>query len=321
MPKNICLFADGTGNEYGRNNTNVVYLYNLAHKGDDQVVCYDPGVGTGDWEYSEATNTLKSLSDKATGYGLQKNVEELYRFLMWVHEPGDRVFLYGFSRGAFTVRSLAGMLRKVGLLYSKFDLNMLEYATKIYNTPDNSDIAIGFKDTFSRPCPVHFIGVWDTIESLALTAGKQFHNYQLDPSIPYAFQAIAIDEARKDYKICLWEEDQKSSDQTIEQVWFAGTHSDIGGFHLDRELADITLKWMARKAVSCGMKINPEKFVMLLNKQDNPNGKIHESYTGLWKIRGFEPRIIPPGSKIHRSVVIRDNYKPDNLPKDFKIVD
>ncbi len=104
--KNIVICCDGTGNEYGRNNTNVVATYVLAVKNDYQVVYYDPGVGTGGWEYHEEDGALRSLSDQATGTGLQKNVEDAYRSLMGSFEPGDRAYLFGFSRGAFTVRAL-----------------------------------------------------------------------------------------------------------------------------------------------------------------------------------------------------------------------
>lgn len=321
MSKNIIICCDGTGNEYGINNTNVVHLYDIAHKGPDQACYYDPGIGTGNWEYDENSSTLRSLSDQATGFGLQKNVEEAYRYLMWIHEPGDRVFLFGFSRGAFTVRSLAGMLRKVGLLHTKFDLNMLEYASKIYNQFNNDTVAQGFKDTFSRPCPVYCIGVWDTVDSLSMNAGKRFHNHQLDPTIPHAFHALAIDEFRADFKPCLWDENFKPVSQTIEQVWFIGAHSDVGGSYPERGLSDIALKWMTEKVVSVGMQVNPEKYTALLTKRDDPDAEIHDSYSGVWRIRGRKARDIPPGSKIHRSVFARKNYSPGNIPKDAKVVD
>ena len=173
--KNIVICCDGTGNEYGRNNTNVVETYVLAAKNDRQVTYYDPGVGTGGWEYHEEDGTLRSLSDQATGYGLQKNVEDAYRYLMGHYEDGDAVYLFGFSRGAFTVRALAGILYKCGLLGADAG-NLVEYASKVYNTPDNDTVAQGFRTVFGRSCPVHFIGVWDTVESLVMNAGKRFHD-------------------------------------------------------------------------------------------------------------------------------------------------
>ncbi len=172
--KNIVICCDGTGNEYGKNNTNVVDLYTLALKNERQIAFYDPGVGTGGWEYEES-GSLKAKSDQATGEGLQKNVEDAYRILMDCYEEGDKVYLFGFSRGAFTVRALGGMIYKCGLLRADND-NLLEYASKIYNTAGDDDIARSFKATFCRPCPVYCIGVWDTVDSLILNAGKRFYN-------------------------------------------------------------------------------------------------------------------------------------------------
>jgi len=320
MGKNIIVASDGTGNEFGVNNTNVVKIFSLAYKGDTQICFYDPGVGTGDWTYDEKTNIIKSTSDKATGVGLQKNVEDAYKFLMWTYDPGDQIFLFGFSRGAFTIRALAGMLKKVGLLHNKFDLNMLEYASKIYNTPNNIEIAQGFKDTFSRPCPVYFIGVWDTVESLAMSAGKRFYDYKLDPTIKYAYQALSIDEKRADFPPCLWDEIPVDG-QVMEQVFFIGCHSDVGGWYLDSDLSDIALKWMVKNAIKAGMKFNPTLLAEFFNKPENPQGIIHESYNGIWKIRSREVRVIPEGSKIHKSVFQRKDYHPENLPIEHEVVE
>ena len=129
--------------------------------------------------------------------GLQKNVNDAYRYLMEVYEGPDRIYLFGFSRGAFTVRSLAGMLHKVGLLERNAD-NHMEYAAKICNQRGNARVAAGFKATFSRPAPVHFIGVWDTVESLVLNEGKRWTDARLNPDIAFAYHALAIDERRRD---------------------------------------------------------------------------------------------------------------------------
>ena len=110
--KNIIICCDGTGNEYGKDNTNLVLTSEAAIRDDQQIVYYDPGVGTGGWEYNEESGILHSTSDLATGKGLQKNVTDAYIYLMNEFEDGDQVFLFGFSRGAFTARSLGGMLFK-----------------------------------------------------------------------------------------------------------------------------------------------------------------------------------------------------------------
>ncbi len=326
--KNIVICCDGTGHEYGRNNTNVVETYSLSVKNNDQIAFYDPGVGTGGWEYNEESGLLRAKHDSATGHGLQKNVEDAYRFLMESYDKDDRVYLFGFSRGAFTVRSLAGMIYKCGLLRSGSD-NLVEYASKIYNTEDNDEIAAGFKIAFSRSCPVHFIGVWDTVRSLVLNAGKKFHNARLNPEVKYGYHAISIDEKRKDFPPCLWDESRTTADQIIEQVWFAGVHSDVGGWYDERGLSNVTLRWMMDKAIKCGMQVDKKQ---LKNYQPNPHDKKHESYSGFWKFRGSHIREIPEGASIHRSVAERmrktkNGYRPNNLPgpktllKKYKVTD
>ena len=103
------------------------------------------------------------------------------------------------------------------------------YAAKIYNRQGNARVAAGFKRTFSRAAPVHFIGVWDTVASLVLDEGKRWTNARLNPEITFAYHALAIDERRKDFRPCLWDARNTRTGQTLEQVWFAGVHSDVGG--------------------------------------------------------------------------------------------
>jgi len=320
--KNIVICCDGTGNEYGKNNTNVVELYSVARNCAEQITFYDPGVGTGGWEYEESTGELRSKSDQATGFGLMNNVLDAYRFLMGAYAPGDRVYLFGFSRGAFTVRSLAGMLHKVGLLRQGND-NLVEYAAKLYNTTDNSDIAAGFRRTFTVPCPVYFIGVWDTVESLVLNAGKKFHDTTLHPDIKFGYQALAIDEVRRDFPPCLWNPANIATGQIIEQVWFAGVHADVGGWYDERGLSNIALNWMLAKARACGLLLDEQGTGRF---QGDAHAKLHKSYSGFWRFRGRRVRKIPPGSHVHRSVVKRmeraaNRYRPKNLPESYTLVD
>lgn len=320
--KNIIICCDGTGNEYGTNNTNLVQTCEVAVRSDEQIVYYDPGVGTGGWEYNEESGILRSTSDAATGYGLQKNVTDAYIFLMNEFEAGDNVYLFGFSRGAFTVRSLGGMLYKCGLL-SQNNENLVEYAAKLYNTKDNKEIAAGFKKTFSRPCPVHFIGVWDTVESLILNAGKKFHDAKLNPEVSNGYHALAIDERRKDFLPFPWDEDNLAPNQIIEQVWFAGVHSDVGGWYKERGLSNIAFQWMMKAAIKCGMKVHINE---LKKYTENPFDELHNSYKGLWKIKRRVTRNIKEGSKIHKSVIDRMNnpglkYKPAYLPKNYTVIE
>jgi uncharacterized protein (DUF2235 family) len=300
--KNIVICCDGTGNEYGNHNTNVVELYSIAVKSDKQIAFYDPGVGTGGWEYEEESHSFKAKRDQATGDGLQKNVEDAYRFLMRCYDNGDRIYLFGFSCGAFTVRALAGMLYKVGLLAMDNE-NLLEYASKLYcddGTKYSATVVAGFCSTFCRRCPVYFIGVWDTVESLVLN-GRRFYNSQLNPEIKFGYLALATDEKRKDFQPCLWE-DSKTSNQIIEQVWFPGVHSDVGGWYDERGLSNTALLWMIEKAKSCGMEVDTTRVAAY---QSNPHDKLHDSYEGFWRFRGEHARTIPSGSLIHASVVER----------------
>ena len=319
--KNIVICCDGTGNEFGRNNTNVVLTYMLAEKDERQVVYYDPGVGTGGWEYEEEGGGLRAKADQATGRGLQKNVEDAYRYLMTRYSPGDHVYLFGFSRGAFTVRSLAGMLHKCGLLRDDAG-NFVEYAGKMYNSPDVDEVAREFRTVFGMPCPVHFVGVWDTVDSLVMNAGKRFHDATLNPEVSNGFHAVAIDEVRRDFPPFLWD-GTPADNQTIEQVWFAGVHADVGGWYDERGLANVALHWMLGKAIACGLRVDEGK---LAAYAPNPHDLAHESFDGFWRLRGRKTRAIPPGAKIHFSVRERmaraaNDYRPRNLPDEYETVD
>lgn len=318
-PKNIVICCDGTGNEYGTNKTNVVRVAEIAKVDASQAVYYDHGVGTGGWSYDVFGGRLKGVYENATGQGLQKNIEDAYRFLMQTYEAGDKVFLLGFSRGAYTVRSLGGMLFQCGLLRRGMD-NLVEQASKIYNRKDDN-LDARFKATFSRSCPVHFIGVWDTVESLMLNAGRKFHNPCLSEEISNAYHAIALDEVRKDFPPYLWDEASAAPGQVVEQVWFAGVHSDVGGWYEQRGLSDIALKWMLKGAKKHGMKLKEKGFTKV---KGDPLGKQHDSHKGFWNLRGKHKRQVPPGGKVHTSVKKRmenSDYQPVKpLPDDVKFV-
>ena len=246
---------------------------------------------------------------------------------MEVYEDGDRVFLFGFSRGAFTVRSLAGMLHRCGLLRPTAS-NLVEYASKRYHQDDadenDAEVDAGFRATFARPCPVHFIGVWDTVESLILHAGRTWHDTRLTPETSWAYHALAIDERRRDFPPCLWDESSRANAQVLEQVWFAGVHSDVGGWYDERGLSNIALQWMMDKARACGMHLD-EDALAHPRHQGDPLGMMHESYEGFWKLRGSRQRRIPEGARIHRSVIDRrshpgSSYRP-RLPGNMVVVD
>jgi len=321
MSKNIVLCCDGTGDDFGLINTNVVQVAELAIKNRDQVVYYDPGVGTMNFLGRPRKRSVGALMGKLFGYGLIMDIMTLYRILMHCYESGDRVYIFGFSRGAYIARALAGMLYKCGLLQDG-SYNLLPYVARMYITADNDALATKFKQTFSRPCSPYLIGVWDTVKSLGYFLGKEFFDTQLNPDTRYGYQAISIDEKRKAFDVMLWDERNLIATQTVEQVWFAGVHEDIGGGYPDRQLSDITLKWMLQKAERAGLKLNDRWQASL---HPDARGVIHHSRKGLWKLWRPLNRVISEGSSIHQSVIDRLDdanlvYCPNNLPKDYRVV-
>jgi uncharacterized protein (DUF2235 family) len=314
MPKNIIICCDGTGNEYGRNNTNVVGLYERIIRdpaGMQQIGFYDPGVGTFNFFGAKVGNEIGVALGKAIGAGLQQNIEDAYAYLMDHFEDGDRIFLFGFSRGAYTARALAGMIHKCGLL-QRGSRNLIPYASKIYNTPDNAKVAAGFKAAFSQPCKPYLIGVWDTVASLAGAEGGAFHDASLNEDISFGYHAMAIDETRKKFPVLPWDEARRHQHQTIEQVWFAGVHSDVGGWYDERGLSDIALIWMLEKAEAAGLAL---KDGWRDGLHPDHMGKKHESRTGFWKVWPKANRLIPAGASIHQSARDRIKDDPDYRPE------
>ncbi len=272
--KNILICSDGTGNSYAGPATNVRALFGLAAKDPfRQVVCYDPGVGT----LPRATGafgmarTLRRLNELAFGSGLFENVEQLYRFLMAHYEPGDRVFLFGFSRGAFTVRALAGLLHVCGLLRAE-DTHLVPYALGLYQTSearirqaraaarvsrhfgaDDTDHARAdadaarFKTTFGRRCDVHLLGLWDTVKAYGWIVPRSSPALRHNPCVAMVRHAVAILERRTVFQVTTWGERHPDA----REVWFAGDHSDVGGGQvLDNPLAAASLLWMLGEATA-----------------------------------------------------------------------
>ena len=320
MAKNIVVCCDGTGNEYGNNNTNVVDMYEPVVRDRDQIAYYDPGVGTFSVFGRAMGKNIGVILGQGFGYGLTENIEDAYLYLMDRYELGDKLFLFGFSRGAFTVRALAGMLHKVGLL-QKGSNNLIPYASEVYNTRGNGPIAEGFKRTYCHECKPYFIGVWDTVGSLGLWYGKQFFDDRLNRDVVNAYHAIAIDEKRKKFPVSLWNETELPPGQHVEQVWFAGVHSDVGGSYEERDLSNITLIWMLEKAEKHGLRLKEGWRDRIVG---DPLGPMHESYVGAWKLWPPVTRQIPPGAKIHKSVITRMQAIPEYnpaLPTEYVVVE
>jgi len=314
MSKNIIICCDGTGNEYGNKNTNVVKLFDIIEKiPGKQIAYYDPGVGTlsAPGVFTIPMKFISKLSGLAFGYGITRNIEDAYEYLMDKYEEGDYVYLFGFSRGAFTVRALAGMLHKCGLL-EKGSNNLIPYASRMYRYGSN-DIAAGFKRTFSRECKPHFVGVWDTVKSIGLFIPRKFPNAILNPDVNVGIQALSIDEKRSKFKPSLWEV-VEDVNQYIRQVWFAGVHSDVGGSYKESGLSDVALKWLIDEALKHGLIINEGKYSQI---KPDPEDKLHNSLLPFWWILGWKRRKIVDDSLIHHSVyerIEKKNYNPKNLP-------
>jgi uncharacterized protein (DUF2235 family) len=244
----VCL--DGTWNrpDDKLNATNVVKIMRaIRHSDDDgiqQIAFYDKGVGTG--------GPIDKITGGAFGRGLDENVRDGYRFLANNYEPDDEIYIFGFSRGPYTARSLAGFIGACGLL-NKHEMGRLMEAWEIYLTPKakRDGVRMGAlhaeADTGVR---IRCIGVWDTVGALGvpverlkfMNRGKfQFHDTNLGAGVDCALHAIGIDEKRGPFAPTLWQTDTPNPGQIIEQVWFAGVHSNIGGSCDDKGLSDLTL--------------------------------------------------------------------------------
>ena len=312
MPKNIVICCDGTGNEFGPTNTNVVKLFELLQKDTlTQAAYYDPGVGTlsAPGFISAPAKVFTKLLGLAFALGLTGNIEDAYRYLMERYQDGDRVYLFGFSRGAFTVRALAGMLYKCGL-HQRGSENLIPYASKMYRHGSKA-LAADFKRTFSRSCPVCFIGVWDTVKSVGIIRHRRFPNTTLNPEVTCARHAISIDEQRSQYRPNLWSHEPN---QDVHQVWFAGVHSDIGGGYASAGLSHVALRWMLREAVGHGLLADlpaPDAYPA------DPLGELHNPLLPIWWILGWWRRFIPDKAMVHESVrsriAARPDYHPPNL--------
>ncbi|SFV57438.1 Peptidoglycan binding domain protein [hydrothermal vent metagenome] len=335
MSKNIVVFADGTGQEGGRgNNTNVYKLFNMvADRTAEQIVFYDRGLGTG-W---------RKVSGNLFGAGMDQNIKECYTFIFENYLAGDKIYLIGFSRGAATVRSLSSFIHYFGILPQSRP-ELIDEAYEIYKIKDSKKRIQKAKSFVDRNhtmwTHIEFIGVWDTVSALGIPIKSvdvacqkvpfmrhSYHDFRLSPSVKYAYQALAINEYRETFHPVLWEK-EKEEYQEIEQVWFVGSHTDIGGGYKEQEVSDIPLQWMTAKAISRGLLIYPNNRVSI---NPNVNGKVHDSrkdfpmnlYTK--KRRKWDNQrdgII----KIHESVLERifdvdgKPYKPWVLENEYEVV-
>jgi uncharacterized protein (DUF2235 family) len=336
--KRIVICCDGTWNlpDQQRNGvtcaSNVTKIARCIASADSlgvrQLVFYDKGVGTGRFD---------RLLGGACGLGIKRKILDVYRFLIETYEPGDELFFLGFSRGAYTVRSSFGLIRNSGLLQRGFAYNV-EDAYALYRRRDSASHPDAvesqlFRRGFSWEPRAKFIGVWDTVGALGLPVSGllrfinyrwAFHDMQLSSWVDNAFQALSIDEHRKPFAPAIWVQNPVAGSQVLEQVWFAGVHSDVGGSYPEHNLSDIPLLWMIRKALSCGLAVDLDCVKTVDNPAPDPLGPLHNSQTVWYKVFGLGDYIRPMGQYPKESAAstaeLRFNspdakYQPENLKK------
>ncbi len=346
---NLIVCADGTWNspddeENGQPTpTNVVKFHGAiadSSKELTQKKYYHSGVGT-------EGGFLKKAVGGGTGKGLDENIQSGYMWLATNYAEGDRIYLFGFSRGAYTVRSLAGMIGVCGLLdLSDPDLSPKErwkrvgqvfatYRDRKKTLPKSADYAYYGEavDGEDKPVvPIHFIGVWDTVGALGIPddlgllnllfddpKDHRFHDTALSDKVLHARHALAMDERRGSFAPTLWSNEKDHKD--MRQIWFPGVHSDIGGGYSETELSDLALGWMIEEAEAEGLVFRSGVKGQL---RGTHHGLMHDSVRGVFKYHRTVPRAVPRISEeadkalFHVSAVDRHREPPLAQPEFWK---
>lgn len=306
MKRLVCCL-DGTWNtpDQEGNPTNVTEIMRALRATDDagthQIIFYDKGVGTGGW--------INRLRGGALGRGLGDNVRDAYRFLVNNHVPGDEIFVFGFSRGAFTARSLCGLIARVGLLRDERVVTTIDAWTAYRlpkDDPERGERIAAITEHVVPGVRIRLVGVWDTVGALGIPGNwfswrmrkrHAFHDTTLSDHIDHAFHALAIDERRGPFVPTLWrtsvDDALPATDSTgdmrrpvVEQVWFPGVHTDIGGGYADNRLSRLPLQWMiGRAAATTGLAFRPPDG----NETGDALAPAHESRT----LQYFASRWLP----------------------------
>ncbi|RSH95514.1 hypothetical protein EHS25_000606 [Saitozyma podzolica] len=297
-PRNLVILCDGTGDQFSAHNSNVVKALSVLQADEQQLVYYTSGVGTvfasGTSMWGKIGHKISVLSDEAFAWSFGDFVCDAYKFLMDYHQTGDRVYIFGFSRGAYTARALAGMVQKVGLL-PPGNHSQVKLAYEIYKTPNKDDREMAIKDKtmplstqyrrifgISRPVVLHFVGVWDTVSSLGGVNLPRLPFASGVQAVTFFRQALALDERRARFKpeyrrldkgehpvdISKLAAKPKDGDdgtprQNVE-CWFMGCHSDVGGGedqNFTASLSNIPFRWMIREAAKCGIRLDASQIV------------------------------------------------------------
>lgn len=298
----------------------------------EQRVFYHRGVGTGRQD---------RLGGGAFGAGLSLDILAAYRFIMGNFQPGDELFLLGFSRGAYTARSTAGLIRNAGILRRRFRGRLGDayslYRDRTATTNPRSVEATLFRRSFSHETRIHCIAVWDTVGALGIPLTGvplvdrfnrrfAFHDTGLSTTVDNAFQALAIDEKRKPFAPALWQPQDDAGNQRLEQVWFTGTHGDVGGGNRSSLLSDIALGWIMERTRSAGLAFRPDALPVAVpgtpaDGASDAFPPVQESRTGFWKMLPAYVRPIgqtdPAHERVAESAMKRHDqdpaYRPPNL--------
>jgi uncharacterized protein (DUF2235 family) len=316
MGKNIVILSDGTGQEGGKKkgrNSNVYRLFNmLEDRTDEQIVFYDPGLGTG----------FRKVTGNVGGMGISHNIKEAYAFLVEHFQADDEIYLIGFSRGAATMRSLSSIIHHFGIL-PRSRPKLIDQAYEIYKERSDEPLDDRAKAFVKRHhtmwTRIRFLGCYDTVAALGLPWARasavldrfapfqhQFHDLKLSKSVENAVQALAIDDERKTFRPVLW--DPECLDyQSVHQVWFTGMHTDVGGGYRQHGLSDISLTWLMEQAVNSGIRIYPGHKVEI---SQDATDEMHDSRgKGMKRLFRRKVRNWDDGRSdtpiVHRSVHVR----------------
>lgn len=298
--RNIVLCLDGTSNQWAKDLTNVAKLtYAMEKDSAVQHIFYNPGLGTmaAPGYPLPVGNMLMRGAGLAFGYGIKDDLADAYKFVMDHWRPGDRLYLFGFSRGAYTARALASMIRLYGVAMPG-NAAMVPYLVQMLWSLSECDRTVWeeryaqaerFKRSLAVPCCPHFIGVWDTVSSVGWIGSPiALPHTQVNDEVAVFRHAVAIDERRAFFRSNLF---QASKEQDVLQVWFPGDHCDVGGGHAEDEsgLSKFPLEWMAVEAARAGLVIDQSRIAELLwssgdeGSQPTASATLHDSLTLAWR--------------------------------------
>jgi len=314
--KRIICCSDGTWNKPDEKDkgvispTNVSIFYQSIDEKDEngnvQCIFYDQGVGT-QW--------YNKLSGGLLGAGINQNIIDAYQFIVTHFASGDEIFLLGFSRGAYTARSVAGLIFNAGILKPEHS-DKIQQAFDLYRRRDDLSHpeeleAIEFKKAYCHlDVKIKFIGIWDTVGALGIP-GKlfdiikkelidcQFHDVKLSHMVENAYHAVAIDEQRVPFEATLWNQTPSCirAGQIMEQQWFPGVHADVGGGYCEHGLSDVALLWIFEKAKALGLKTKDD-----IKIEPDALGNIHQSMSFWYRTMGKVNRKIGNGPTFNEQI-------------------